>query len=763
MRFTENLRSRRVERHILRFLLLALCVSVGVLGLRAQDDTRPSATWQVAKYDITATLPQTDTDRNLTSKAKLDLKNVSARPASTLTLRINQAATVSALMVNGSPADFTKSEEKLGTGSLQRIVVRVPTVAPGGSMSATVDYKIPVSENSGLNAISPLGSQFLPLSYWYPTPNSWYFARGADYAPFRVQVNAAGQTTVSSGAEAGGGFEQKFGGQPFFLTGNWDATSANGVSVMVPKGAGANEQKVAADLATLASDAKTFTAALLGTAPDTPVRIVGVRRAGGFTGGGTILIDDSVFRRGRIDSQTAMTIADSIAKLWIGNSVSLTGDGSGVLREGLSKYIATQFLESKFGKEIADVERQRQRVAYASVSRRDAPLTIVSPLDDYYYPEVANKGAMVWRILARKVGNDTFYKAIKSATQDGTVSLAEIRAQFPAEKALLDHLFDQVTETNLLAGLPQVVGSDTRIALRNAGPVDVTVSVGVTMANGERLSAPTTVRAKSFGEITFKTASKVTRVEVDPEKLYPQTDYSDDIAPRESTESDLLLTIKRFFDKQEFANAEKAARDALRDLPRFDDVRVLLARSLLALGRTAEADREFRTVLDEKLPSPRSIAWANVGLADIASKGGQASQATSFAIKAIEADAEYGASLAARAIRNRTNATSSGDESVRGFFTSFDKAAVSNRKADLEALAISGEAGRFVGGMSGQVVEWKTQVLHVDRIDANNVWAETTLTIRLLNREIETGTAVYRLSRFGGGWKLSSVDMFEVR
>ncbi len=729
----------------------------------AQDDGRPSATWQVVKYDITATLPQAENDRSLTSKAKLDLKNVSARPASTVTLRISQAAVVSTINVNGANADFTKSEEKVGTGALQRIVVRVPSVEQGGSLSATIDYKIPVTDNSGLSSITPNGAQFLPLSYWYPTPNSWYFARGADYAPFRITVNAPGQTLVSSGTESAGSIDEKLGGQPFFVSGVWETITANGISVMLPKGSRPEEQKVANDLALFASEAKTFAAGLLGPAPDVPIRIVSVRRAAGFTGGGTILVDDSVFRRGRMDSQSAMAIADAVAKIWLGTSVTIAGDGSGVIREGLSKYIATQFLESRYGKDVADVERQRQRVAYSSVARRDSPLTVVSPLDDYYYPEVANKGAMVWRILARKVGSDEFFKRIRSATEDRTVSLSEIRGQFPAEKELLDHLFDQVTETNLLAGLPQAVGNDTRVAVRNTGPIDVTVNVSVLMTNGERLAAPTTVRAKSIGEVTFKTASKVNRAEIDPDKLYPQTDYSDDVAPREATESDLLLTVKRLFDKQEFANAETNARRVLRDAPRFDDVRVLLARSLLALGRTADAEREYRAVLEEKLPSSRSIAWANVGLADIALRNNQSAQAAAFAVKAIEADGEYGASLAARGIRNRISNASASDETIRAFFTAFDRSAAANRKAELEAMAIPGEVGRFVSGLSGQVSEWKTQLQHVDRIDANNVWAEGTLSIRLLNREIETGTAVYRLTRTGGGWKLSSVDIFEVR
>ncbi|MEP6704834.1 MAG: hypothetical protein ABJB34_08520, partial [Acidobacteriota bacterium] len=510
-------------------------------------------------------------------------------------------------------------------------------------------------------------------------------------------------------------------------------------------------------------EAKTFVANLLGPAPDVPMRIVGVRRSGGFSGGGTILVDESVFRRGRLDSQTAMTVADSVVKTWLGGSVTIAGDGGGVVREGLARFIATQFLESKFGKDVADLERQRQRIAYSSVSGRDAPLTVVSSLDDYYYPEVANKGAMVWRILARKLGTEEFYKALRNATQDGGISLAELRAQIPGEKELLDHLFDQVTETNLLAGLPQAVGTDSRIALRNTGPIAVTVNVAASTANGERLSAPTTIRARSFGEVTFKTSTKISRVEIDPEKFYPQTDYSDDIAPRESTDSDILLAVKRFFDKQEFAGAERAARSALRDQPRFDDVRVLLGRSLLAQGKNADAEREFRAVLDERLPSSRSIAWANVGLSDVALKAGQNAQAAKFASEAIAADAESGASLAARAIRNRSNSAPVSDESVKAFFNAFDKAAISNRKADLDSMAVAGEVSKFVSGISGQTVEWKTNVLQVDPIDANNVWVEASLAVRLLNRDVETGTAVYRLTRSGSGWKLSSVDIFEVR
>lgn len=373
-------------------IIYAFLIFTYAISVFAQDESRASKTWEVQKYDIAATLPQTETDRFLTVKAALDLKNVSGAAGSRLTLRISDKAEVSAVRVNNAAAEFTKGEEKIGSRNLQRVVVRVPAVQPNQTFAVAVDYKLKVDENSGLNALSPVGSQFLPLSFWYPTPNSWYFAGGADYAPMRLQITAAnGETVVSSGTQTANSFEQRLNGQPFFVAGNWDKVEANGVSVFVPKG---TEDKTRAnELAALAAEAKTFTANLLGIAPDVPIKIVAVRRGAGFSDGGTIFVDESVFRRQKIDAQTAMTIGEAMAKMWIGNAATVSGDGFGVIREGLAQFIATQFLESKYGKEIADVERLRQRTAYAAIVKRDAPLNIVSPLDDYFYTAVSNKGS----------------------------------------------------------------------------------------------------------------------------------------------------------------------------------------------------------------------------------------------------------------------------------------------------------------------------------------------------------------------------------
>ncbi|MBP9665324.1 MAG: hypothetical protein KBD94_11945, partial [Pyrinomonadaceae bacterium] len=101
--------------------------------------------------------------------------------------------------------------------------------------------------------------------------------------------------------------------------------------------------------------------------------------------------------------------------------------------------------------------------------------------------------------------------------------------------------------------------------------------------------------------------------------------------------------------------------------------------------------------------------------------------------------------------------------SIKTFFADFDKAVSGNRKAEVEALVVPGEVTRFTGGVSGSTERWLTQVSHADRLDASTILVEANMTIKLLNRNEETGLAVFRLVKDGAGWKLAAVDMFEVR
>ena len=130
-------------------------------------------------------------------------------------------------------------------GNLKRVTVTYPAPSHGGSTSVSVSYSLPVENNTGLAAISPLGSQFLPQSFWYPAPNTPFTVRGGDTAPFRLTVN--GPNAISSGVEKGGSgssvYEQGLNAQPFFVQGDWDRIDGVGdvkdVLALIPKGASA--------------------------------------------------------------------------------------------------------------------------------------------------------------------------------------------------------------------------------------------------------------------------------------------------------------------------------------------------------------------------------------------------------------------------------------------------------------------------------------------------------------------------------------------
>jgi hypothetical protein len=49
--------------------------------------------------------------------------------------------------------------------------------------------------------------------------------------------------------------------------------------------------------------------------------------------------------------------------------------------------------------EAGDGERARQRLAYESIAKRDAPLAVMTPLDATYFSSISNKGAMIWRLI----------------------------------------------------------------------------------------------------------------------------------------------------------------------------------------------------------------------------------------------------------------------------------------------------------------------------------------------------------------------------
>ncbi len=743
--------------------------------VHAQEEAR--AAWQITNFDITANIQQAE--RVLGVVAILNATNVGRGTGSSFTFRLNSKAAIKAVTVGGANANFRAIAESYG--NLQRITVTLPSpVAANGSVVLSISFSIPVESNSGLAAISPIGSQFLPLSFWYPAPNTPFTVRGADTAPFRLVVNGSG--VISSGVEksgAGGStvYEQALNAQPFFVQGDWDkveGTAENkNITAFVQRGATPEERKQAEAIIAFAGNARTFYAGLLGAAPDVPIRMVSVRRGSGFNDGGTILLEPGAFRRTKLDSTTAMVVSEAVSRLWIGGQTAVRGEGGGLLRDAMPRFLASLFIEKQFGREAAHEELLRERLAYSVVANKDAPVAQLTPLDPTYFSAVPNKGAMVWRLIDQRIGRDAFIVTLRGLLTKGAtggISLAALRAALverggDALKTLIDQQMNQVTDLDLMIGVPQQRGGEWVAALRNMGSVDAVTTVKATTASGEQLSVDVTVPARNFGEAVFKTPAKIVRLEIDPEKLYPQLDYSNDSMPRSRNLQEAVSEASRQFGAQDFVKAESIAREALSVAPQMQEARILLARALLGQNKIDEAEKLFRLAIEEALPTPASLAWASIGLGAIAMKKGQAVEAAKHFNDAVRADAEYASSLAARAGRIRAEAAGAVpvDSAARTFITQLDQAITAGKKADLESRVVPGELVRFIGGVVGTQPEiWQTKVLRTEQLDANLVAADVSLNTRELGKE-QAGTAVLILARVGGGWKLAGIDLFEVR
>jgi len=765
---------------------LALIIFVAFISpvVQAQDDAR--ASWQVGAFDIAANVQQSE--RTLNAVATLTMNNVGRGAGNSLTLRINSKAKVSSVKVNGVTATFLTLADT--RGNVQRLSITLsPQVAGNSSASVVIDYRLVLEGNTGRQAISPLGTQFLPAAPistsdstaggWYPMLNTPFTIRGADTAPFKLRVDGA--NVISSGIEkAQGGavlYEQALNGEPFFLQGEWDrdegSGDSKGVVAFLPKGAAAEERKQADSMINAAAGARAFYAGMLGPAPDTPIRLVAVRRGAGFSDAGTVLIEEGAFRRAKLDAVTAMLIAESVAQLWVGAQTPIRGESVGVLREGLPRYLATLFIEKQFGRDAAEAELLRERTAHESVAKRDLPLTRSSPLDDTYYNEVPNKSAMVWRLVERRLGRDAFMTTLRSLQSPGGLSLPALRTRLneqggSALKALLDQEWDQPTDMNLMVGLPQQRAGAWVAALRNIGTVDAVVSVTATTDRGEQLRIETTVPAQNFGEAVFKTAAKVVRVEIDPDKLYPQLDYTDDVIPRVRDVGEATAEVRRLLTAQDFAGAERVSREVLSANPRVQEARVLLARALLGENKVDEAEKLFRSALDDALPTAATFAWGNIGLGEIALRKGQAAEAAKHFNNASRAEGEYAASLAARAERIKAesavaNSAPPVDESARTFLGQLDHTITNGTKADLDSKVVPGELIRFVGGIVGTKPEiWQTRVLRTEQLENNLLAADVFITSKVLGKE-QSGTAVLILARMGGVWRLTGIELFEVR
>ena len=431
-----------------------------------------------------------------------------------------------------------------------------------------------------------------------------------------------GPGVISSGVEKSGVsgvsvYEQKLFGQPFFVQGDWDkveGTAENkNITAFLPRGTTAEEKKQAEAVIALAGNARTFYASLLGPAPDVPIRLVSVRRGSGFSDGGTILLEPGAFRRTKLDATTAMIISEAMSRLWIGGQTAVRGEGGGLLRDAMPRFLATLFIEKQFGRDAAQEELLRERLAYSAVAKRDAPVAQVTPLDATYFSAVPNKGAMVWRLIESRIGRDAFISTLRGLLQSAGgntsgISLAALRGALVQRggqplKALIDQQMDQVTDLDLMIGVPQQRGSEWVSALRNLGSIDALTTARAITPLRPLSMGP--IPARNFGDAVSRPGEDRAG-EIDPDTPI-HTDYSR-TPPRARYLQDLWVKPSCIC-RTGFREVRSFARSPT--LPHMHEARIALTGVALTQSRIEKLPLSFDELFPARFACLGQHRWAN--------------------------------------------------------------------------------------------------------------------------------------------------------
>ncbi len=774
---------------------------------------------EVDSYNINARIDAAASTVDV--RAGMTVSNLSQAPKSRLYFRLTRLAKISGVTVNNAPAQFDVSEDRR-VNTLNQVTI-TPAASIGGGAKATLEisYKIEAPELTPLAHVYQ-GETFLaPESVWFPMPSTMFTLYGATTAPFTLTATVASPASnfrvASAGAlkaDSGQGFvfEQSLNSLPFIVAGSFDqpvATERGGVKIEIyaqpgiTSAATSKAQPPPGSIARLGEEAGKIVDFLTRTLGPPPAgatfRVISSARAGNISVPGALILNEQVLRRETVSATTIEILADAIARIWIDGRVRLRGQearagqaeravqkarSAALLRDSLPRYLAALYVEDRFGRAAATDVFRRMRWSYAPVAQsgRDAELGLQVLLFPNYTTAVFSKGPLVLRLLAETGGRDKFLSAVKTLLTGGqtkVVTIDDFRAALigatgPEVDKLFQQWVDSIIEPDVIVGAP--LASDKpntqTVNLRNLGTGDVTMTLLATTASGKQVTARVVVPSENITSGELPTAEKITSVEVDPEKLIPQSNYDNDAregdmkATRVGAQTLFNESISAF-NRAEYAEAETKLRQALRASPDNALLRAWLARTLAAQKKLDEAAAEANAAIKVEPPAGSALAWAHITLGQIALARNQAAEAAQHLRRGLadadEAPAQYAAQDLLVKAERAQSAGRGVDESVRAFITQFDAAVKDVSSDKFSPLVVRNNLKRFVSGISvSRPTAWATEILRVDQIDANRVAVNVALKVKSENRD-QAGTAVFVLYRAGQNWLLEDVQLFNVK
>jgi tetratricopeptide (TPR) repeat protein len=331
---------------------------------------------------------------------------------------------------------------------------------------------------------------------------------------------------------------------------------------------------------------------------------------------------------------------------------------------------------------------------------------------------------------------------------------------------LFTHCIETVVLPDFAVGQPQTTASGVESTIVNFGNGDFAVAVLAITDTGEKLRQSVNVKGGEYGSVSLPSDKKIVSIEADPEKSFPQKDYSNDAFPRRPSAVDLFGQANLAFANGDLKTAESKAREAITGAPDSPSLQAFLGRILLAQKKNDEAAQIFNTVLKSELITIQAYAWAHLGLGALAAEQKKPTEAALHFRLASAAEVDVATTIQARngavTAEQEAGAIKISDD-IRSLLKQMDSSILQGSAEAVNPLVDLGNLRRFAQSLVIRKPSvWVTEPLRTEDWDANRVAVDVTLKIKIENRE-HSGRALYVLRRAGGKMLLSEVPIFDVK
>ncbi|GBC77785.1 hypothetical protein HRbin08_01267 [bacterium HR08] len=765
--------------------ILALWVIGGTPGL-AQEPSAPAyLSLRVERYEVSVQLAPVEGRAHV--QAALVVANPSTQTVDRLTLRIGSVAEVKEISVDGTSPSFTSRKDEL-TGLVNYSFTLAEPVRPGRTIRIALTYDVHVEEATPRAALTPEECVLLPESFWLPMIHTPFQVEyRVDLAPFTLSIEGPAELLgLSAGRlmaeRVEGGkrvttFEEPMLSQPVFIARDFERVgeASEGVEFYLPRGFALLRpetlQRMRAEIARM----RGFYAALFGAPIERPIRVVASTEVPAYGAPRLVIFDERVCAREVLDEDGLFFLASQLARLWMGARVEIHGVGHAVLDQGLPNYLAFLYMEHRFGAAGRQRAIERFRRAYATLvtggSAYDVPLLRQTLMTRQYYTSIFNKTPMVVRLIAHTVGRERFHALVRELFarpgqrltfedfQRGCLALDASGAL----KGVFDQWFAEVVLPDFAVGKPVAEEGAWTVQIANFGSGEATVEVEAVTPRGERVRQHVRVEAQGYGRARFPLAEEPISVEVDPDQLYLQADYTNDAWPRRSSVDRLVSQGTLALAQGRAPEAETALRQALAQDPNRPLAQAALSRALALLGKTEEAEAYAQKALDQEPLTLAVYAWAQMALGEVALTRGQPAQAAEHFRQASFAFAEDISLLMARDALIRAERAAQKlpavEHSVQEFIRQLDGVLSSGRPAAVREIVTPQNLKRFITGASF-LKDWKTEILRAEAIDRNRVLVDAHITAMTIGGTQASSRAIYMLRRTGGRWILDDIPVF---